>query len=59
MTHLYNKSDLVLIEKNIPDIVKKHKKLKFQNITVDIKEYERNERSYSLLIEKREISKKR
>jgi len=42
MTHLYNKSDLELIEKNMPDIVKKHKKLKFQNITVDIKEYERN-----------------
>ena len=42
MTHLYNKSDLDIIEKNIPDIIKKHKKLKFQKLTVDIKEYERN-----------------
>lgn len=42
MTHLYNKTDLDLIEENIPDIVKQHKKLKFKNLTVDINEYERN-----------------
>ena len=28
MTHLYNKADLDLIEENIPEIVKQHKKLK-------------------------------
>ena len=42
MTHLYNKADLDLIEENIPEIVKQHKKLKFKNLTVDINEYERN-----------------
>jgi hypothetical protein len=41
-TQLYNKSDLLILDKNIPDIIEKHKKLKFENVTVDINEYNRN-----------------
>ena len=42
MDELYNQKDLELIEKNIPDIVRKHKELKFKNVTVDLEEYTRN-----------------
>jgi hypothetical protein len=42
MTRLYNKSDLDILEKNIPNIVKKHKKLKFENVKPNKQEYKRN-----------------
>lgn len=42
MTQFYNKSDLLILDKNIPDIISTHKRKKFEQVTVDINEYNRN-----------------
>jgi hypothetical protein len=42
MTRLYNEKDLNILEKNIPKIVKQHKKLKFEHVKPNKQEYKRN-----------------
>ena len=42
MTQFYNNSDLLVLDEKIPDIISTHKRKKFEQVTVDINEYNRN-----------------
>ena len=55
MTRIYSIKDLAIIEKNIPKIVKQHKKLKFEHVKPNKQEYKRNIQLVKQFIKDRQL----